>query len=200
MVTDKILKEQFNNLLQQTIEVEEESVKSPDFFQDNNTTTRIKSRNFLSNITSNSVNDTDVFDKNFCFDTYALETKNLNPFSLERKISDQNKHETIDMLWKECMPAEFYEFLCKQENFSYLNGKNVLHPRVADTVWRFICDGEDNYKKLCENLRKYKNIFQYVYASVYPDVYCNSERCGFDLKREFQVKFKEYKDKKKLNI
>ena len=69
--------------------------------------------------------------------------------------------------------------------------KNGLHPRIADIVWRFLCDGEDNYKKLCENLRKYQIISQYVYASVYPDVYCNSVRCDFDLKCEFQVKFKK---------
>ena len=50
------------------------------------------------------------------------------------------------MLWKECMPAEFYKFICKQGNFSFLNGKHVLHPRVADIVWRYICDGEANYK------------------------------------------------------
>lgn len=31
---------------------------------------------------------------------------------------------------------------------------------------------------------------------VYPDVYCNSKQCGFDLKSEFQIKLKEQKDKK----
>ena len=38
---------------------------------------------------------------------------------MERKISDQNKQEVIYMPWK-----EFYKFIYKQENFSYLNGKN----------------------------------------------------------------------------
>ena len=35
-MTDEILKEQFNNLVQQTIQEENESAKSPNFFQDNN--------------------------------------------------------------------------------------------------------------------------------------------------------------------
>ena len=42
-------------------------------------------------------------------------TKNLNPFCLKRKITNQNKHEAIYMLWKECMPTDFYKFICKQE-------------------------------------------------------------------------------------
>ena len=109
------------------------------------TTTRIKSRNFLSNIAYNSVNDQDIFDRNFYFNTFVLATKNFNPFSLGRKINDQSKYKAIYMLWKDCMPNEFYKFTCKQKNFSYLKGKNVLHLKIADIAWKFICEGETNY-------------------------------------------------------
>ena len=108
------------------------------------TTTRIKSRNFLSNIAYNSVDDQDIFDRNFCFNTFVLVTKNFNPFSLERKINDQSKYKAIYMLWKDCMPNEFYKFTCKRKSFSYLNGKNVLHLKLADITWKFICEGETN--------------------------------------------------------
>ena len=81
------------------------SAKSPDFTQDNElsvkksdrkcTTTRIKSRNFLSNIFYLGINKEDFYNENFIFDIYLLMTKNLNPFSLDRKLNDQNKHEMI---------------------------------------------------------------------------------------------------------
>ena len=64
------------------------------------TTTRINSRNFLSNISSAGITNKDFYNENFVFDVYALATKNLNPFLLERKIGDQNKQEKIYMLWK----------------------------------------------------------------------------------------------------
>ena len=57
------------------------------------TTTRIRSINFLFNIAYAKVNENDIIDKNFCFGTYVLITKNINPFSLERKVSDQSKRE-----------------------------------------------------------------------------------------------------------
>ena len=66
----------------------DESAKSQYFFQDNNairrkyTTTRIKSRNFLSNIAYVGINKEDYYNKNFIFDVYLLLTKNLDPFSL----------------------------------------------------------------------------------------------------------------------
>ena len=66
----------------------------------------------------------------------------------------------------------------------------MLHSRIAYIVWRFICEDENNYKKLRENLRKHEKVFQYVYSSVYPDVYCNSEQRSFDIKSKFQIKFK----------
>ena len=53
------------------------------------TTTKIKARNF--------------YNRNFVFDIYVLLTENLNPFSLKRKITDQNKYEVIYMVWKECI-------------------------------------------------------------------------------------------------
>ena len=104
--------DQFQNLVSQRLVAEKMEVlseKSQDFFHDNNatnkkkklkpyTTTRIKSCNFLSNISYSSVKDVDTIDKNFCFDVYVLVTKNINPFSLECKLNDQAKHEMIYML------------------------------------------------------------------------------------------------------
>ena len=62
------------------------------------TTTRIKSGNFLSNISYNGVKEEDLYNRNFIFDVYVLVTKNLNPFSLERKIFDINNCEMVRML------------------------------------------------------------------------------------------------------
>ena len=109
MMTNEILKEQFNNLVQQTLQDKDESAKNQDFLQNNNviekkfilrlyTTTKIKARISLSNIAYNSVNDLTTLNRNFCFDVYVLVTKNLNPLSLEREITDQSKNEATYML------------------------------------------------------------------------------------------------------
>ena len=61
------------------------------------TSSRIKTRNFLSNISYNGVKEEDFYDDNFVFDTFTLLTKNLNPFSLERKIAYAKNREIIYM-------------------------------------------------------------------------------------------------------
>ena len=90
------------------IQDKDKSAKSQDFFHKNNattgkryTTTRIKSINFLSNIAYVGINKEDYFNENFIFDVYLLMTKNLNPFSFDRKLARKSKYEMIYMLWKE---------------------------------------------------------------------------------------------------
>ena len=155
----------------------DKSAKSPDFFQDNNaikknffskpyTTTRIKSRNFFSNISHVGINKEDFYNRSFVFVIYTLLTKNLNPFLLDRRLNDQNKQEMIYMLQKECMPNGFYKYICTKENFLYLNGQNTLYPKVVEIIWKFIQTDEKNYNKLRNNLCQLKNIFQYVYIQM----------------------------------
>ena len=88
-------------------------------------TTRIKSRNFLSNISYTGINRNDFYNESFIVDVYVLLVKNLNPFSMSRKLTDKNKHEMVYMLWRECIPSEFYRYICDGSNFIYLNGKDV---------------------------------------------------------------------------
>ena len=70
--------------------------------------TRIKPQNFLSNITYIDINKEDYYNNNFIYDVYFLLTKNLNLFSLDKKLADKTKHEMIYMLWRECMSVEYY--------------------------------------------------------------------------------------------
>ena len=70
-------------------------------------TTRIKSRNFLTNISYNRVKEEDLFDRSFVFDIYVLTTKNINPFSLEREIFDVKDQGMINMFWGDCNEPSF---------------------------------------------------------------------------------------------
>ena len=90
-------------------------------------------------------NKEDIYNENLIFDIYLLMTENINPFSLDRKFNDPNKHEMIYMIREECIPAAFYKFISKEENFIYLNGQNVLQPKVSKIIFGFF---KKNEKKL----------------------------------------------------
>ena len=77
-------------------------------------------------------------------DVYVLLVKNLNFFSLSRKVTDKTKQEMVCMLWRECIPSKFYRHICEEKNFIYLNGQDVDHPGVLEIVRGFINQGKEN--------------------------------------------------------
>ena len=102
----------------------------------------------------------------------------------------------INMFWEDCSEPSFYKHICQPESFWYLNGKNVIYPRVAEIVINYIEADENNFNKLTRKLIKNQKIFQYVYISVYPEVYSFIEKIGVDMRNNFHLKFKEWKDRK----
>ena len=147
------------------------------------------------NISYTCINKNDFYNESFILDVYILLVKNLNHFSLQRKISDKLKEEMVYMLWRECVPSEFFKHICKEENFKYLNGQDVGQLGALEIVGNFIDQGKQNLRMLQEHLAQYKDIYQYVYSHVFPEIYRSSERRGFDLKSNFHIIFKAYQDK-----
>ena len=157
--------------------------------------TRIKSRNFLLNILYTAINEKDFYNENFILDIFVLLVKNLNPFSLNRKVSDKIKHEMVYIIWRECIPADFYRYICEEAHFIYLNGRDVCHSGILEIVGKFIDQSKENLRMLQEYLARYKDIYQYVYSHLFPEIYTTSEKRGFDLKSNFHILFKSYRDK-----
>ena len=50
------------------------------------------------------------------------------------------------------MSPKFYKHICKNNNFLYLNGKNVLQPKVSDIITDFLSEDKNNYVGLRNNL------------------------------------------------
>ena len=105
------------------------------------------------------------------------------------------KHRMVYMLWRECIPPEFYRYICEEKNFIYLNGRDVSQPGVLEIVGEFIDQGKQNLRMLQEHLARYKDIYQYVYSHVFPEIYTTSRKRCFDLKSNFHILFKAYRDK-----
>ena len=104
--------------------------------------TRIKSRNFLSNISYTGINKNEFYNESFILDVYVLLVKNLNLFSLQRKLSDKLKHKMVYMLWRECIPIKFCRHICEEKNFVYLNGRDIGQPGTLEIVGNFIDQGK----------------------------------------------------------
>ena len=58
---------------------------------------------------------------------------------------------------------------------------------------------DKNFDKLKRKLIENKKIFQFVYSSVYPEVYSVVEKRGVGMRNNFHLNFREWKDRKKYS-
>ena len=65
----------------------------------------------------------------------------------------------IYMIWKDCIPAAFYKYICQEEILFILTEKNVLQPRVSEIITGFLKQNEKTYVLLRNKLSQFKNIF-----------------------------------------
>ena len=102
------------------------------------------------------------------------------------------------MFWDEWIEKTFYRHICENENFMYLNGKNVLCLKTAQIVMDYLNKNPINTIILRRCLQKNMKTGQFVYSRCFPEIYFLNDKRGIDLKSEFLLSFKAWKNKKKF--
>ena len=79
----------------------------------------------------------------------------------------------------------------------YLNGKNVWYVKTVQIVMDYLNKNPINIiKSRC--LQKNMKTVQFVYSRCFLEIYSLIDMCGIDLKGEFLLSFKDWRDKKSL--
>ena len=76
---------------------------------------------FPTNVSYNCVKDQNFNNKSFVVDCYGCILLYLNPFDLERKFDNELDRKYVDMIWYSVIPNLFYDFICREENYTTLN-------------------------------------------------------------------------------
>ena len=66
---------------------------------------------------------------------------------------------------------------------------------MLEIVGKFVDQDKNNLRLLQQCLANYKDIFQNVYSCTFPEIYTMSEKRGIDMKINFYILFKSYRDK-----
>ena len=83
--------------------------------------TKVKVRNFLTNISYNRVKDEDFNNRSFVIDCYSFILLYLNPFYLDQKFDNSVEKDYVEALWQLQIPNDFYVLICRPENYKILN-------------------------------------------------------------------------------
>ena len=119
-------KENTENFPLQKTMLELEKELNRDIFLDdkaikNYSSTKIKARNFLTNVSYNRINKVDYKNEKFVIDCFTFLILYLNPFYLERKFETVVEREFVNTLWAFLMPNNLYDYISLKDNVETLN-------------------------------------------------------------------------------
>ena len=102
--------------------------------------TKVKARNFLTNVSYTGIKEKDYQNRSFIIGIYGFLILYLNPFYLERKFETIIERDYAIVLWSFLMPETLYKFIYKDENVKTLNKLKLKFPHAIDIVRLFIED------------------------------------------------------------
>ena len=182
---------QLQNELNQDIFLDDKAIKKY-----NNS--KVKARNFLSNVSYNRITKLDYRNQNFVVDCFTFLILYLNPFYLERKFESNVEREFINVLWLFLMPNNLYDYIHQNDNMTTLIKLKVKYPDAKKIILDFLKHDQGNLKVLSDYLEKNGILYQLLYGNLFPKCFCRVNDYGIKAKLLFNTYYQNFNMRKKV--
>ena len=160
--------------------------------------TKVKARNFLTNISYNGIKSKDYENRTFVIDIFAYLILYFNSYCITGKFEMETERGYINILWSQLLPQSFYLFVSKKNNIQILNKKNVKFQDAVEIIKLFIevSDGnttqESQFQLLQFYLKKYLKMYPFVFANLFPKYYSKFNSRSVENNIEFNSFYSNY--------
>ena len=161
--------------------------------------TKVKARNFLTNISYNGINEKDYENRSFVIDIFAYLILYFNPYNVNGKFETEFERAYVNILWSMLLPQNFFIFVSKKENIQLLNKKNVKFQDAVEVITLFIENAEneevsqeEQYDILKYYLKKYIKMYQFVFSNLFPKYFGKFDSRGIESNIEFTSYYSNY--------
>ena len=165
--------------------------------------TKIKAKNFLTNVSYRGVKNGDFENRSFVLDIFAYLILYFNPYNLDEKFETEVEKDYVNILWSMLLPANFYNFVSQEENIKSLNKTNAKFQEALEIVKVFIENAdnegltqEQQYNSLKEYLTSYAKMYHLIFGNLFPKYFSKIDNYGFNTKIEFNTFYKNYLNQK----
>ena len=160
--------------------------------------TKIKARNFLTNVSYNRVTIADYRNKIFVVDCFTFLVLYLNPFYLERKFETEVEREFVNTLWAFLMPSNLYNYISQGENVLTLNKIKIKYQDAKDIILGFLEYDESNFSVLSNFLEKNAILYQFLYGNLFPKCFSRINDYGVKAKTLFNTYYQNFNIQKNI--
>ena len=119
----------------------------------------------------------------------------LKPFFLEMTYFDPKDIEMVKMVWEECLPKTYSDFLKQPENFELLYSDELTFKQLKAIVGIYMMH-PGAWKDLIAYFRNCHVIYQYVYSHLFPKTLAN--KAGFQKRVQFMICLENWSQKKTM--
>ena len=164
----------------------------------NYSNTKVKARNFLTNVSYNRITTADYRNINFVIDCFTFLIIYLNPFYLERKFEMDVEREFVNTLWAFLMPSKLYNHITENENMKTLNKIKIKYQDAKDIVITFTQNDQDNLNVLSEFLEKNAILYQFLFGNLFPKCFSRVNDYGVRAKTLFNTYYHNFNMQKNI--
>ena len=177
--------------LNQNIFLDDKAIKSY-----NNT--KVKARNFLTNVSYNRITTADYKNKNFVIDCFTFMILYLNPFYLERKFETNIERDFVNVLWTFLMPSKLYNHITGNDNMKTLNRIKIKYQDAKDIMITFLFNDPSNLNILSDFLEKNATLYQFLFGNLFPKCFCRINDYGINAKTLFNTYYHNFNVQKNI--
>ena len=154
--------------------------------------TKVKARNFLTNVSYNRITAVDYRNSSFVMDCFTFLVLYLNPFYLERKFESSVEREFVNVLWAFLMPSNLYDFINENDNMTTLNKIKIKYVDVKKMMLEFLERDQTNANVLASYLEKNGILYQFLYGNLFPKCFSRIDDYGVKAKTLFNTYYQNF--------
>ena len=153
---------------------------------------KVKARNFLTNVSYTRITSADYKNKNFVVDCFTFLIMYLNPFYLERKFESTIERDFIHVLWNYLMPNQLYRHISSEANIKTLLKIKIKYQDVKDIMMVFLVNDPFNIDVLSDFLQKNAILYQFVFGNLFPKCFSRTNDYGINAKTLFNRYYRNF--------
>ena len=159
---------------------------------------KVKARNFLTNVSYNRITAADYKNKNFVVDCFTFMIIYLNPFYLERKFESLIEREFVNVLWAYLMPNELYRHISGEANIKTLIKIKIKYHDAKDIIIAFLFNNPTNITILSDFLEKNAILYQFLFGNLFPKCFSRINDYGINAKTLFNRYYRNFHVQKNM--
>ena len=178
--------------LEKTMKELNQNIFSDDKAIKNYNNSKVKARNFLTNVSYTRIVAADYKNKNFVVDCFTFLILYLNPFYLERKFESTIERDFIHVLWNYLMPNELYRHISSEANIKILIKIKIKYQDAKDIMIAFLFSDPKNIDILSGFLEKNAILYQFLFGNLFPKCFSRINDYGINAKTLFNRYYRNY--------